>query len=83
MDLARLVDRVPEGWTLVAYDGRRYGLTRTTRAAGRGVSLLAEELGGSDMVSANVYRTSGGDVLKPCEMPAEKVVDFLDRWAPV
>ena len=35
------------------------------------------------MVSANVYRTSGGAALKPCEMPAQKVVDFLDRWAPL
>jgi len=68
---------------VVAYDGRRYGLNRTTRAAGRGVSLLAEELGGTDLVSANVYRTSGGAVLRPCEMPAEKVLDFLDRWEPL
>ena len=29
------------------------------------------------MVSANVYRTTSGDVLKPCEMPAATVLDFL------
>ena len=79
-ELERLVDRVPEGWTVVVYDGRRYGLTRTTRAAGRSVSLLAEQLGGTEVVSTNVYRTSDGDVLKPCEMPAEKVLAFLHGW---
>ena len=79
MDLARLVDRVPEGWSVVEYDGRPYGLVRTTRAGGRSVSILAQELGGADVISANVYRVSGGDVLKPCEMPAAKVLDFLEH----
>ena len=82
MELQRLLDRVPEGWTPAAYDGRRYGLTRTTRAAGRSVSLLAEELGGPDLVSANVYRTGTGLLLKPCEMPAAKVLAFLREWQP-
>lgn len=80
MDLAALVDRVPEGWTRVAYDGRTYGLSRTTRADGRSISLYAEELGGDDVVSTNVYRTIDGDLLRPCEMPAEKVLDFLRGW---
>ncbi len=80
MALADLVDRVPEGWTRVDYDGRAYGLSRTTRAGGRGVAVLAEELGGSDLVSVNVYRTSAGDLLRPCEMPGAKVLDFLERW---
>ena len=82
--LAALVDGVPEGWSVVEYDGRRYGVTRTTRARGRMSSLFAEELGGTDVVSANVYRTSSGDVLKPCEMPSQKVLAFLRRepWRP-
>ena len=48
-------------------------------AAGK---VLAEALDGSDLVSANLYRTSDEDVLKPCEMPAEKVLDFLRRQRP-
>ena len=38
----------------------------------------------ADVVSANVYRTSTGDVLRPCEMPAQKVLAFLRRepWRP-
>jgi hypothetical protein len=80
--LHRLVERVPEGWSSVTYDGRAYGLNRTSRAGGRSVAVYAEELGGTDVVSTNVYRTSTGDLLKPCEMPASKVLDFLAGWSP-
>jgi hypothetical protein len=76
-----LVDRVPEGWSVVTYDDRPYGLTRTSRASGRSISLYAEELGGTDVVSTNVYRTSTGDLLKPCEMPEAKVLGFLTGWS--
>jgi hypothetical protein len=79
-ELATLVDRVPEGWTAVGYAGRRFGLSRTDRAGGRSVAIYAEALGGSDVVSANVYRPASGDVLRPCEMPAETVLDFLRGW---
>ena len=80
--LQTLVDLVPEGWTLVRYQGRPYGLTRTTRAGGKSVSVLAQELGGSDLVSANIYRTTGGDLLRACEMPQQKVLDFMRGWRP-
>ena len=81
-DLGPLVDRVPEGWTAVTYRGRPYGLRRTSRADGRSVALYAEELGGTDVVSANVYRTSTADLLRPCEMPAPTVLAFLAGWRP-
>lgn len=81
-DLGRLVDALPEGWSEVAYAGRRYGLTKTSHVGGRSLSVYAEELGGTDVVSANVYRTAAGDVLRPCEMPAETVLDFLRGAAP-
>ena len=81
--LESLVARVPEGWTAVSYAGRRYGLTRTTHTDGRSVSVFAEELGGSDVVSANVFRLSGGAELRPCEMPAAKVLAFLEGWLPL
>ncbi|MGI8458950.1 MAG: hypothetical protein ACR2LI_12675 [Propionibacteriaceae bacterium] len=79
-ELADLIDHVPEGWSAVVYEGRRYGLTRVTRAGGGSVSIYAEELGGPDVVSTNVYRTTSGEVLRPCEMPAEKVLAFLRGW---
>lgn len=80
--LAELVARVPEGWTLVLYEGRRYGLSRTTRANGKSISILARELGGPDLVSANIYTTSTGHQLHACEMPDQKVLDFLTGWQP-
>ena len=80
LSLAALVDAVPEGWTRVLYEGRPYGLTRRTWAGGRSINVLAEELGGSDVVSANIHRTATAHHLRPCEMPEAKVVDFLRGW---
>jgi hypothetical protein len=81
--IAELVDRVPVGWTLVEYAGRRYGLTRVDHVGGRSVAIYAEELGGADVISANVYRTSAGERLNACEMPDAKVVAFLEGWRPI
>ena len=83
MDLGGLVDALPEGWSEVTYAGRRYGLTKITRTGGRSLSVYAEQLNGSDVISANVYRTGSGDVLKPCEIPAAEVLDFLRGADPV
>ena len=77
MDLGMLIDALPDGWSEVTYGGHRYGLTKITHAGGRSSSVYADQLAGSDVISANVYRTDAGDVLKPCEMPAAKVLDFL------
>ena len=79
-DLAALVARVPPGWTEVAYDGAPWGLTRTDHAQGGTTTLYAEQLGGRRFVSANVWHTRGGAVLRPCEMPAQDVLDFLQGW---
>jgi hypothetical protein len=83
MTLADQLARIPPGWTAVDFDGRRYGLTRVDRAAGRSVTIYAEELGGRDVVSANVYRTTAGVRLKSCEMPDAKVIAFLEGWRPL
>jgi hypothetical protein len=40
--------------------------------------LFARELGGSDIVSFNLYRTPADEVhLRPCEMSSAKVIDFV------
>ena len=82
-DYAALFNRVPVGWSEVAYAGRHYGVTRSVAAEGRALSIYAEELGGRDVVSANLYLTAGGSQLRPCEMPAAKVVDFLAGFEPI
>ena len=78
-DLFALFERVPIGWTEVSFDGRRYGVTRTLAAGGRAQTVLAEELGGRDLISANLYLTEEPQ-LRPCEMPAAKVMRFLEGF---
>jgi len=80
MGLSALVERVPEGWTRATYNERTYGLVRTTRAGGRSITISARELGGADLISANVYRTVTADHLRACEMPTAKVFAFLRAW---
>lgn len=71
-------DELPLGGYGATYRGRRYRVVKSQMANGRSQKLEAEELGGPDYISFNIYRLSGGEaLLKPCEMPAEKVVDFV------
>ena len=42
----------------------------------------AEELGGTDYISLNLYDLTAGPGLYPCEMPAEKVIAFLRDFVP-
>ena len=86
--IAELLDRLPEGWTAVRYRGRRWGASHTRHAGGRVEKLYAEELGGTGVVSANLYLPGGSDgqdaeQLRPCEMPAADVLDFLRGWEPL
>lgn len=73
-DLAALFERIPQGWSRREYQGRHYGVTRTVSAGGRIEKIFAQQLGGTDIVSANLYL---GDRFRPCEMPGEQVVSFL------
>ena len=57
-------------------------MVRQAFAGGRAEKLVAEELGGADYVSLNLYRLGSGARLKPCEMPEEKVVRFVLELVP-
>ena len=71
-------DAMPLGGYGGSFEGRRYRITKTAMATGRSQKLEAEELGGSDYISFTLYRLSGGEpLLQPCEMPAEKVIAFV------
>lgn len=72
--VGELFRRIPEGWSVMTFGGRRFGVARTTVAGGRAQKLYAEELGGTDIVSANLY---DGVRLQPCEMPAARVLAFV------
>jgi hypothetical protein len=73
------IHHIPPGYSEARYQGKRYSLNRTDRAGGRATSVYAKELGGNDFISFNYYHTAQGGTLKPCEMPEEKVLDFLDK----
>src|SRR5262245_19442240 len=69
---------LPEGYSEGIYGGRRYGVSLRRSDDGRRYSLFARELAGTDIVSFNLYRLGSGNAsLKPCEMSAEKVRDFV------
>ena len=75
--------KLAEGYSEGAYEGRRFGVTVRRSEDGRRNSLFARELAGTDIVSFNLYRfTSGKTSLKPCEMSAKKVVDFVLGFQP-
>ena len=74
---------LPEGHGRGRYAGRRYATAVARSADGRRHRLFAEELGGADRVSLNLFLTEGGRVLlRPCEMPESKVVDFVLGYRP-
>ncbi|TDE14226.1 hypothetical protein [Jiangella asiatica] len=82
-ELDTLLSSIPEGWSRAEVDGQAWGVRRVTRAGGKVISLNAERLGDTEQLGANVWITSDGPVLRPCEVPADKVMRFLraaSRW---
>lgn len=76
-ELDELLARVHEGWHRVTVTGRPWAVTRVSHAGGRAVTFGAEELGGKGRVHANFLLTSSGPVLRPCEIPPGRVIEFL------
>ena len=77
MSLLKYIQVIPKGYSKVLYKQKKYGLTKTDFYGGRSIKVYAEELGGNDFISMNYYITRTSERLKPCEMPSEKVIDFL------
>ena len=75
------VKRIPIGYSEVLWAGRKYGVTRTDYSNGKSTKIYATELGGSDFVSFNFYFPLGSSNLKPCEMPIQKVADFISNYS--
>ena len=73
------IKHIPPGYSEALFNGKRYGVQRKDFNEGKSSKIYAEELGGTDFISFNMYRTSGGNQLKPCEMPEEKVLTFLNE----
>ncbi len=69
--------RFPNGYSVVQYHLKKYGVTRTDFNNGKSIKIYAQELGGNDFISLNYYITTQSGHLKPCEMSQQKVIDFL------
>ena len=71
-------DALPNGGYGGTFRGRRYRLNKSQFSQARSQKLEAEELGGNDYISFNLYRLADGTaLLKPCEMAPEKVEEFV------
>lgn len=75
--LLDFIHKLPIGYSEVLYAGRKYGVTRADFNSGMSIKVYAEEMGGTNFISLNYYITSSKELLKPCEMPEEKVIHFL------
>ena len=77
--MIKALTKIPLGHSYGSYQGKKYGISRSDFNKGKSVKIYAAELAGTDFVSLNVYFTSTETLLKPCEMPEEKVLDFLEN----
>lgn len=76
--LKALPDGTFSGWSR----GRRYVATKTAFCSGRSIKLVAEELGGTDYISLNLYHLQSGAHLFPYEMSRHKVIAFVLAFRP-
>jgi len=82
-DFEAVLAAIPSGYGEGVYEGRRYGVTVRRSHDGKRISVFAQALAGGDVVSFNLYRLRSGEgALRPCEMPAEKVVAFVLGYVP-
>ena len=63
----------------VIFDDRRYLFRKETHLDGKLIKVYAEELGDINFISLNYYPLTANGLLKPCEMPDEKVIEFITR----
>lgn len=77
---SRALAGIPEGTSTGEACGKRYAATRTVFNAGRSTKLVAEALDRSDYISLNYYDLAAGARLAPCEMPAPKVIAFVEAY---
>lgn len=79
MTLLERIQNIPIGYSEVKYADKKYGITKSEFNHGKSYKIYAKELGGNNFISLNYYITSKGEILKPCEMPAQKVIHFLNN----
>ncbi|KIC40108.1 hypothetical protein RA27_14825 [Ruegeria sp. ANG-R] len=74
---------LPQGTFTGTAGHDRYVVSHRIMAGGKSHKLVAHQLGGPDYISLNLYLTAkSGALLRPCEMPPEKVVAFVLALVP-
>ncbi|WP_128755257.1 DM13 domain-containing protein [Aquimarina sediminis] len=73
----KIIKNIPEGYSEGKYNNKKYSITKETFNDGKSFKIFGEELQGNDFISLNYYITSSKNLLKPCEMPEDKVIHFL------
>lgn len=74
-----LIMQIQEGSSVGIYENSKYQILKETFNNAKSFKVYAEELKGTDFISFNYYITSKSHLLKPCEMPEEKVMHFLEN----
>ena len=63
----------------VIFEEKRYLFRKQTLLKNKLIKVYAEELGDTNFISLNYYPETGNGLLKPCEMPDEKVIEFITQ----
>lgn len=79
MSLLDYIKNIPEGYSEGIYGHAKYGVTKSVFNNGKSFKIYAKELQGTNFISLNYYITTSNQFLKPCEMPEEKVIHFLQH----
>ena len=79
MSLLKYINSLPEGYTEGLYMNAKYGITKPVFNNNKSYKVYAKELQGTNFISFNYYITTKKELLKPCEMPKQKVIRFLQN----
>ncbi|QOD60197.1 peptide methionine sulfoxide reductase [Polaribacter haliotis] len=79
MKVLKTIHNLPEGYSEGIYENKKYSLTKQIFNEGKSFKIYGKELKGNNFISLNYYITSKKEILKPCEMPAQKVIHFLEN----
>ncbi|WP_452223809.1 peptide methionine sulfoxide reductase [Lacinutrix chionoecetis] len=78
--LLERIQNLPIGYSEVLYNNQKYAVTRTDFNNGKSIKIYAKSLSTTNFISLNYYITSDNELLKPCEMPEQKVIHFLNNY---
>ncbi|WP_170785002.1 hypothetical protein [Ruegeria lacuscaerulensis] len=74
---------IPLGTSNGQSGAKSYVVSRSELAGGKSHKLVTRERGGPDYISLNLYLTkNSGALLRPCEMSAQKVTEFVISFQP-